>query len=213
MRETRCAIGTAPSARIVARALTAAVLLAAGCTGRTVSTATSPKETPSVAVPVGGNRPYVRACDDSVYGNLGPDWRQGQITIGPVTFIGLRSVESAKPSRFVPKSGRSQGQKVLAVVRNGTSVTVQVSPEEHVALLYDPKTFSAHSVSEGDSAVTLESCKAGESPFGAQAAKHATQFNGGFIVDGPRCVRIDVQVAGGVTGTRSIPFGRGETCP
>ena len=115
-------------------------------------------------------RPYVRTCADSVYGNLGHHWRRGEVSVGPVTFVGLRSVESAKPRRFTPKEGVSQGQKVIAVVQNDTRVSIAVSPAAHASLLYDPKTFSANSVSEGDAAVTFVSCKRGASPFGAQAA-------------------------------------------
>ncbi len=193
-------------------ALVAFVVLGVGCTSTPAAPARSSAPAEPGPTQTEQTRPYVRGCGSSVFGNLGPHWRRGQITIGPVTFIGLRSIESAKPRRFTPKAGRSQGQKILAVVRSGVSVTVRVTPSEHAALLYDPRTFSAHEVSQGDSAVTFRSCKPGESPFGAQAARQPTQFNGAFIVDGPICVQLDARVSGGADVSRSIPFGRGETC-
>ena len=185
-------------------------MLATGCTGRSPQSDPPQTKTPTSSSPAAPA--YVRACHDSVYGNLGPNWRRGEITLGPVTFVGLRSVESAKPGRFTAKSGTDQGQKVLAVVPNDTRVTISVSPAEHVALLYDPATFSAHAVDQGDRAVAFVSCKSGQSPFGAQAAGKPTQFKGGFLVDGPQCVTIEAHVSAGVTQTTSVPFGRGQSC-
>jgi hypothetical protein len=187
--------------------------MAAACTGRSAP-APAPIEARSGSpAPSAAPADYVRSCKTSVYGGLGHGWRDGEISLGPVTFIGLSGLESARPSRFAPNDGGDLGQKVLAVVRNGAPVTIRVEPAADVALLYNPKRFNhADSVSDGDPTITLKPCRPGESPFGVPAAGRNTQFNGAFLLSGPVCARIEVQVEGGPLLARSVGFAR-ASCP
>jgi len=155
---------------------------------------------------------FVRTCESSVYGSLGHGWNDGEVTLGPVTFVGLHGFASAPARQLTPEDGRDPRLKVLAVLRPGPPVTLRVSPSQHAAMIYNPDAFNAHDVSQGDSAVTFEPCKLGRSPFGAQAADRPTQFNGGLIVDGPMCVHIDLQVSGAPEISQAVPLGRGQIC-
>jgi hypothetical protein len=163
--------------------------------------------------PASQGRVFIRTCESSVYGRLGHGWGAGEVTLGPVTFVGLHSLASVPPSRLMPTDGRDPRLKVIAVVRSGPPVTVRVSLAQHAALVYDPRMFNARRVSAGDSAVAFEPCMPGQSPFGGKAGDRPTQFNGAFIVDGPGCVLVQVTVAGGESAQRSVPFGSDQVCP
>jgi hypothetical protein len=83
----------------------------------------------------------------------------------------------------------------VAVVAQGQTVTVAIpaSQRRHAALIYDPSKWTSDGLTrlqDGDPAVTFQACKAGASPYGAAE----TQFNGGFLVVGPRCVDLAVWV-------------------
>jgi hypothetical protein len=186
------------------------VFLFQGCTssGRPAG----PSGGAAASSPAAQGTAFVRTCESSVYGNLGHEWNDGEVTLGPVTFVGLHGLASAPIRQLKPEDGRDPRLKVLAVVRPGPPVTVRVSPAEHAALIYNPGAFNARDVSEGDSAVTFEPCKPGQSPFGAQAADRPTQFNGGLIVDGPMCVHIDLSVSGAAKSSQAVPLGRGQSC-
>ena len=101
--------------------------------------------------------------------------------------------------------------KTLAVVNRGAEVMVAVPPalRTHMALLYDPSSFrddGLYSLSDGEPSVTFHACGNGEGSPGP------TQFNGGLIVDGPRCVSLDITVAGRERRTVLVSLG-GRSCP
>ena len=152
-----------------------------------------------------------RGCRTAVYGQLARGWRSSPLTVraGAVSFLYGRSYRKL-PARELRGSGsglarRYQGQKVLAVVDRGAIATVVVPQRERgqVSLQYqssipDPP----YRISQGTTAVKFEACS------------HAsTQFNGGLIVAGPRCVQIDVRQNGQLTRAW-FPFGTGrQPCP
>jgi hypothetical protein len=146
-------------------------------------------------------------CSDSVFGDLGGGWRQGSVAGGPLSFVGARSGYRHAPERlFEPRRGRYRPLKVLAVVDNGTDVTVGVPLRErkHVSLVYDPDLFNRRlQVSEADYNVTFDACRDDENPF----EKRTAQFNGAFLVAGPRCVELEVKVGTGPIRRIAIPFG------
>jgi hypothetical protein len=89
------------------------------------------------------------------------------------------------------------GGKLLAVVQNGATVTVAVPTWERqwVSLLYDPSSFNQtdwYRVRDGQYAVTFQGCGGIDSPWPG----NETQFNGGMIVAGTRCVVLDVYSGG-----------------
>jgi hypothetical protein len=99
--------------------------------------------------------------------------------------------------------------KALAVLELGRVVTVGVPANErrHVALLYDVSAFDrAQTVANGEQAVTFRACsRPVDSTTKGWSA--ATQFNGGIIVDAPRCVRLAIRVKGGPSRLIAVPFG------
>jgi hypothetical protein len=159
--------------------------------------------------------PFVRTCESSIYGDLGLDWRDRSVVVGPIAFVGLPGTATAPRRDFEPlEGGGFRSIKALAVVDQGAEVTVTIAPEDraHVSLLYDPSAFkdlNAYSIADGEGAVTFRACAKGEeSPVGAPDGP--TQFNGGFVVDGPQCAALDVLIAGrGLPKRVNVAFGRG----
>lgn len=153
----------------------------------------------------------VRSCKTAVYGQLAHGWRSSPETVrsGVISFLYGRSYRHA-PARQFRGSGsgaslRYPGQKLLVVVDRGATVTVEIGLEDRgwASLQYQPAIPDPpYRVSQGTTAVEFEGCP------------HAsTQFNGGFIVAGPRCVELDVHHQGKLTRAW-IPFGTGQQpCP
>lgn len=160
--------------------------------------------------------PFVRTCEESVYGDLGSDWRTDSLQAGPIAFVGLGSADGLSTEAFEIVEGKFRSIKVLAVVDVGAEVTVSVpaSDRPHAALLYDPSAFredGLYALSDGDPEVTFRSCAKGENPFLRFGYPEGpTQFNGALIVDGPRCLRLDVTPAGEPPIAVVIPLGVGS---
>ncbi len=96
--------------------------------------------------------------------------------------------------------------EAVAAVRNGGTVTLAVAPEDrdHVAFLFDAHAFShadeGYAIADGTAAVTLHGCTA---PY--------TQYQGGFVADGPRCATLEAWIDGAVTPERRVvSFGAGH---
>jgi hypothetical protein len=194
-----------------------AVALAA-CTneapaGRAAATTSAPAA-PTTAAPAPPGPPgaFVRTCEDSVYGDLGDGWRKRSVVVGPLAFVALRYAATQPAVDFRPRGGRYQGLKVLVVVEVGATVTLVVPPAErrHLALLYDPAAWredNHYRIADGDPAVTFRSCPPGQTPLGASG----TQFNGGFLVDGPRCATLEVATPAWKAPRRvTVSFGAGR---
>lgn len=155
---------------------------------------------------------FVRSCGTSVYGDLGPAhrWQRQSVVVGPFAFAWIRGARTAARANLVHAYRTGQGAyKSLAVLLPGRVATVSVPPNErrHVALLYDPAAFDrTQTVAHGEHAVSFRACGR---PAGARSQDWgaATQFNGGIIVDSPRCVRLAIRVKGGPRRTIAVPFG------
>jgi hypothetical protein len=113
----------------------------------------------------------------------------------------------ASPSLFKPV-GRDKDHyepdKILALVRSGSVVTLEVPEDQRdVSLLYDPERWGRRSfrVADGDRAVTFHGCKSSDDP---------TQFNGGFVVAGPRCATLNVIPSGRKPIPLVVSFGAGR---
>jgi hypothetical protein len=178
-----------------------------GPTGRNEPSASN---TSSVSIP---SPPFVRTCLTSVYGQLGEGWKKKSVIIGPIALVSIRSLASVSPAEFEGIGGRYFAQKVLVLVDPGTTVTLSVTPSErqYASLQYDPATFGnggPYPMAAGNTAVTFVACKPGQSPYGQNGP---TQFNGGFIVVGARCVALNINIGRVSTGrTVKFPFGRGS---
>jgi hypothetical protein len=144
----------------------------------------------------------VVGCGRSVSGRLPAGWRtsrHGTVVAGPITWLYL--VRNANRAAI----HRAHFVQALAVVEPGRAVTVSILPSERGRLSLDYTDNSPRArfrVSQGTAAVTFKPCPG---PAGR------TQFNGGFIIAGPRCAGVAIQPAGESEGVRFIPMGR--ACP
>jgi len=96
------------------------------------------------------------------------------------------------------------GPDAVSCRDNGTTATLVVPPAErpYVSLRYVRRDLSSPlRVAQGEVAVTFEAC--------APSSVPPTQFNGGFVVAGPRCARLEVHIAGHPEPLElRVPFGR-----
>jgi hypothetical protein len=130
--------------------------------------------------------------------DLGDGWREQSVVVGPLAFVALRYAARQPAVDFRRRGGRYQGLKALAVVKAGATVTLTVPAAErrHLSLLYDPGTWkedNRYRIADGDTAVTFQSCPPAQTPLGADG----TQFNGGFLVAGPRCATLKMSTPSG----------------
>ena len=195
------------------------VLALAACTaeapaGRAVGSTAAPTA-PTTAAPTRPSGPagaFVRTCESSVYGDLGDGWRRQSVVVGPLAFVALRYAAKQPAVDFRRRGGHYQGLKALAVVKAGATVTLTVPAAErrHLSLLYDPgawKEDNQYRLADGDTAVTFQSCPPAQTPLGADG----TQFNGGFLVAGPRCATLEVSTPRWRTPRRvTVSFGAGR---
>lgn len=185
-------------ARVSAAIVVAIAALMVGCTSSAAPTSQHPPTA----------RSFLRECSTAVYGSLGrfARWSRSSIIMGPIGFVWIRQAGPVPRSRF----SRPQAVKVLALVKQGRSavVTVPRSERRHVSLLFDPTGFTGgpYRVSDGESSVAFRPC-----PGESDSWREATQFNGGIIVAGARCVTLDVRPQGSPPRRLRSPFGRG-TC-
>ena len=103
---------------------------------------------------------------------------------------------------------RYPGFGAAATVRAGGAVTLAVSAADrkHVGLLFHRRAFrhSEHGyrVADGTAAIRLRGC-----------TTPSTQYQGGFVVDGPRCATLEAWVDGAPAPERRVvSFGAGA-CP
>jgi hypothetical protein len=152
----------------------------------------------------------IRSCKTAVYGQLAHDWRSSPQTVraGVVSFLYGRSYRDAPARQFrgtgSGMSRRYPAQKLLVVIDRGAIATVVVALKDRaqVGLQYQPAVADPpYRITQGTTAVEFEACHT------------STQFNGGFIVAGPRCVQLDVHHNRKLTRAW-IPFGTGrQPCP
>jgi hypothetical protein len=136
----------------------------------------------------------VRDCESAVYGELDRGWRRESLVVGPLSFVYGKGYGRRSPDEFRGRNGKYFPTKVLVVVENGAEVTITIPrpARPHASLLYDEESFGTGGrfrVERGHDRVSFEACRKGESPF----AIRETQFNGAFIVGGPRCVPLHIR--------------------
>jgi hypothetical protein len=156
----------------------------------------------------------------SVHGTLDdPTWRKHSVFAGPLVFYSADQYAEQPASTFAPIAGRSgvyPGQKLLVLVRRGAVATVVLPESErrYAGLLYNPAGWNdrnAYRVKDGETAVRFKACEKGESAPVGGPLNAMTQFNGGFVVAGVRCLSLQVLVrgqAGSIPVTLSFGAGR-----
>lgn len=146
---------------------------------------------------------FVRECESSVSGDLGPRWRRGEIEAGPVVFVAASGYADDPEAWFGAPGDRATVQKVLIVVAGGRSVTLSVRHPD-AALFYDPERWGDRNVvpfRRGDPRVRFEPCGGDQ--------RH-TQFNGAFLLRGEACVPVEVRPQGGPAIFATLSFGAGD---
>lgn len=179
------------------RCLAALSLLS--CTGPGAGEATSPKP----ISPATGPQAFVRTCESSVYGDLGPRWRRDEVAAGPVVFVAASSYADDAARWFSAPGDRATAHKVLIVVIGDRPVEVSVRHPD-AALAYDPRRWGGRNrmrFEAGDPSVRFEPCGGDQ---------RSTQFNGAFLVRGPSCVPVEVEVEGGTPALTTLSFGAGD---
>jgi hypothetical protein len=153
----------------------------------------------------------VRNCDSRVEGERqGPPSTRDDVVLGPVVFYGLRQSgrrAAANPAKWFASENREyRPTKIIAEVRASTVVTVRIGPasSERAALLYQFGTAAAsgastkrtfgYRLSDGQQAVEFRSCSPGERDRKGRPVGDTTQYNGGFVVAAPQCLRLEAVV-------------------
>jgi hypothetical protein len=189
-------------------ALAAFVLVAAAaaCSGGASHSAGSSPSTGSQGAAV-----YSRGCSQAVGGVLPATWRKSGVVVGSLALYSFGQVthEGAVSQLDASAFTRGRDVKMLALVRPGAVVSLGVPPSERraVSLDYRPGVIPS-TVAEGDAVVTFHACA---SPSGAGPGLGGwTQFNGGILVAGARCVKFLVRSRSGTAGL-VLAFGS-RTC-
>jgi hypothetical protein len=123
-----------------------------------------------------------------------------------VTVIGNPPNDASNSAAYQPRPGRFVALKSPVIVAAGAAVMVSVPASEQaaVALLFagdgDPvETLPSGKrlflLEQGETSVRFEGCP-----------DRVTPFPGYFLVDGPRCVQLDVELAGEAERI-TVPFG------
>ncbi|MEA2579940.1 MAG: hypothetical protein QOE83_832 [Actinomycetota bacterium] len=157
---------------------------------------------------------FQQGCDNSVDGNLPPDWKRDAVISGPVAFVWLPNAP------LVPASpGREQHagvSKVLIFVKRGWRVTVSIAQADRgeASLLYAAPTATqgpngSYRLDQGHDSVTFTACTGG-----APSWATATQFAGGVLAVGPMCLHLIVTGTGDgeYSETVAAPLGQAATC-
>jgi hypothetical protein len=177
-----------------------ALLAIVACTGPAPGGGGTSRSDPGSPEPASGL--FVRSCESSVYGDLGPGWRRDEATAGRVVFVAANSYADDPPRRFSAPGDRATLHKVLIVVEGGGSVEVSIDHPD-AALAYDEAKWGQRNrmrLEAGDPRVRFEPCP----------DQRSTQFNGGFLVRGPTCVPVEVQVQEGTPAFATLSFGAGD---
>ena len=171
--------------------------------------------------------PVVRTCASRVESGLfvrrlPPFYERRSVRPGPILLV-AREYAARPRSDFQPVPGRLHRyypQKLLVLVRARSVVTVTVPrSEHHFALLYGRADWRipysrGYRLADGERAVTFHACRESEPSFVPGSRRMVgrwTEFNGGVIVAGARCVTLDVRVHGRTRGSRThLSFGAGR---
>jgi hypothetical protein len=210
-----------PGAGVVAFAVVLAVCAAVAVPLLATRSGTSAPAHQTVTRPSGG-KGVVVGCQRTVYGRLPRDWQStqaGTAVIGPIAWVGL--ARAVNPAAI----NRSHFIEAPAVVSRGEEVTVSIPSSERNRVSLDYTNVGPRSrfyLSQGASSVTFKPCLgATHHPAGLGRV-----FEGGFIVSGPQCARVDVvlastttyrrqQSAGGTLGLTNFAtyLSLGRSCP
>ena len=174
-----------------------------------------------------------------VSGGLPPDYKAHSLVTGPVALYRAREW-AAYPSRYMhnEREGLQQAlrgehrprerHRLRTLLRrtekdravryppfesaltvdagHRATITVVGAARAHFAWLFDPRAWvdagRGYRVIDGEQAIQVTGCRR---PY--------AQYQGGFVLDGPRCITIDVSIDGGVATRRRFAVGSTARCP
>jgi hypothetical protein len=145
---------------------------------------------------------YVAPCPSGVSGGLPPHYERQSLQLGPLALY--RAGDYARyPSIYIapvrPGGERYPGFESAATVAPDHTVTLAVAAEDraHAGFLFDPAAWAnagrGYRVADGIPAITLRGCTA---PY--------TQYQGGFVIDGPRRITLEAWVDGAAEPERRV---------
>jgi hypothetical protein len=143
------------------------------------------------------------ACASVIEQRSAPPNRN-DLVVGPLTLRGALLYARSPRSDFKPRHGRHAIGKAGITLQPRARVVLSIDRGERrkARLVYREKTRGAKRVSEADPALRFSSCFE-DAP---------STWPGGFIVTGPRCVTITLDIKGRREPVRrEIAFGR-DTC-
>jgi hypothetical protein len=194
---TRLAAGTLA---VVAAAALAAPALASALSARSGHVATHGSSTRPHQRAAGHRAAPLRAAPGTVLsgcngsadgGQVGPNWRANVIGgTGPIWFN--NGGHSRGPIRLYVSV-------VVLTVRPGSAIIVRVAPagRPYLRFLYGPRDSmnpgTRYSMRSGESGVTFAGCNLGP---GAGGPAGVTNYYGGFLVKGARCVPVQAWIPG-----------------
>jgi hypothetical protein len=186
--------------------MTAMVLLVLG--GAMSATATSWGDRPDRAATAGSDQAdRVVGCADRAEPARRPRGR-GNVTVGPVTFVGLRRAARAPRRDFMRARGGYLGWKSGIVLRANAEVTVgAANPRLRLLRLSYPGGRG-----KPVQTATFAACPRNEPTFDNDGTVGThTGFAGAFLVAKRRCVRLRISIAGRPKPVfRTISFGAGR---
>jgi hypothetical protein len=132
---------------------------------------------------------FTRACDTTVSGALPAGWRSSSLKAGDITLYLWGAVDEdghrglLPAHRFAPVSpGRYNGWKMMLIAPAGHAVEISVALASlpRVRLAFELGLGGAARLSDGESRVQLDACP------------RRAFYNGGLLVAGAQCARLDV---------------------
>jgi hypothetical protein len=155
---------------------------------------------------------FVRGCDSQIFASDAAANTHSGDRIGSLELFGLRDAPNLNAALLTPNGNDELGiQKYVTTLRGDETVWLAVAPQDrpYVSLIYDPSRWFGGEeglpLDAGDPVVRFDAC---DNPSGF------SQYNGGILVLGPRCVTFNVWSAIGAEplGTVLVPFGVGADC-
>ncbi len=197
----------APRLEHVGGLATVVLVVLAGCGGTArvtpVAGADSGAASRSAVASVTQTGPgIVRTCASRVDGAGTPGGSGGSIGARGIRFTDLRAAALLRASDLAPTRRRYLAYKTVTEVDASRKVivTIAAGSRRYARLLYDPSHFrddGRYLLTDGQTSVTFVACARDQpTTTGSGTVGAKTQFNGGFIVAGRRCVSMLITSSG-----------------
>ncbi|MDX2343259.1 MAG: hypothetical protein QNL12_05770 [Acidimicrobiia bacterium] len=156
---------------------------------------------------------FVRGCDSQIIAADAAESTDPDDQIGPLTLFGLRDAPGLSVAMLTLSSIGELGiQKYVTTLVGDDAVWLAVAPNDrpYVSLIYDPTRWVGNQeglpLEAGDPVVRFDGCN---------NLSDYTQYNGGLLVNGVRCVTFEVwsTTESSPLSTVAIPFGVDAVCP